>query len=118
MIVQIDRDGKEYNTLVTKSTYKYRGISVLEGRGLPEISRGYKGSTNRKIAEIKRKIDIDIGDKLTTLEEQQLQATELIANMLGGYAIKTEEAFYIADNEDLSKAKKSMEMGGNRWFWL
>ncbi len=28
MIVQIDRDGKEYNTLVTKSTYKYRGISV------------------------------------------------------------------------------------------
>lgn len=111
MIKQIDRDGKEYNTLVTKSIYKYRGRSVLEGRGLPEISRGYKGSTNRKIAEIKRKIDVDIGDKLTTLEEQQLQATELIANMLGGYAIKTEEAFYIADNEDLNLAQKVWKWG-------
>lgn len=110
-IVQIDRDGKEYNTLVTKSTYKYRGRSVLEGRGLPEISRGYKGSTNRKLAEIRRKIDVDIGDKLTTLEEQQLQATELIANMLGGYAIKTEEAFYIADNEDLQQAQKVWKWG-------
>lgn len=111
MIKQIDRDGKEYNTLVTKSTYKYRGRSVLEAKGLPEISRGYKGSTNRKIAEIKRKIDVDIGDKLTTLEEQQLQATELIANMLGGYAIKTEEAFYIADNEDLNLAQKVWKWG-------
>ncbi len=111
MIEQIDRDGKEYQTIVTKSIYKYRGKSILEAMGLPEISRGYKGSTNRKIAEIRRKIDVDIGDKLTTLEEQQLQATELIANMLGGYAIKTEEAFYIADNEDLSKAKKVWKWG-------
>ncbi|GMG96861.1 hypothetical protein [Tepidimicrobium xylanilyticum] len=111
MIKQIDRDGKEYQTIVTKSIYKYRGKSILEAKGLPEISRGYKGSTNRKIAEIKRKIDVEIGDKLTTLEEQQLQATELIANMLGGYAIKTEDAFYIADNEDLSEAKKVWKWG-------
>lgn len=111
IITQIDRDGKEYQTIVTKSIYKYRGRSVLEGRGLPEISRGYKGSTNRKLAEIRRKIDVEVGDKLTTLEEQQLQATELIANMLGGYAIKTEDAFYIADNEDLSKAQKVWKWG-------
>lgn len=111
IITQIDRDGKEYNTLVTKSVYKYRGKSILEAKGLPERSRGYKGSTNRKLAEIRRKIDVEVGDKLTTLEEQQLQATELIANMLGGYAIKTEEAFYIADNEDLSKAKKVWKWG-------
>ncbi|GFN35385.1 hypothetical protein [Tepidimicrobium xylanilyticum] len=111
MIVQVDRDGKVYNTLVTKSVYKYRGRSILEAKGLPELARGYKGSTNRKIAEIKRKIDVEIGDKLTTLEEAQLQATQLIANMLGGYAIKTEDAFYIADNEDLSKAQKVWKWG-------
>jgi len=69
MISHIDRDGKVYNTLVTSSTFKYRGASTLSAKGLPEISRGYKGSTNRKIAEIKKKIDKDIGDKLTTLEE-------------------------------------------------
>lgn len=111
MIVQVDRDGKVYNTLVTKSVYKYRGRSILEAKGLPELARGYKGSTNRKIAEIKRKIDVEIGDKLTTLEEAQLQATQLIANMLGGYAIKTDDAFYIADNEDLSKAQKVWKWG-------
>lgn len=111
MIVQVDIDGKAYNTLVTSSTFKYRGASTLSAKGLPEISRGYKGSTNRKIAEIKKKIDKDIGDKLTTLEEAQLQATELIANMLGGYAIKTEEALYIADNQDLSKAQKVWKWG-------
>lgn len=111
ILTQIDRDGKEYNTLVTKSVYKYRGKSILEAKGLPEISRGYKGSTNRKLAEIRRKIDVDIGDKLTTLEEQQLQATELIANMLGGHVIQTDEALYIADNEDLSKAQKVWKWG-------
>lgn len=111
MIVQVDIDGKAYNTLVTSSTFKYRGASTLSAKGLPEISRGYKGSTNRKIAEIKKKIDKDIGDKLTTLEEAQLQATELIANMLGGYAIKTEEALYIADNQELSKAQKVWKWG-------
>ena len=111
MISHIDRDGKVYNTLVTSSTFKYRGASTLSAKGLPEISRGYKGSTNRKIAEIKKKIDKDIGDKLTTLEEAQLQATELIANMLGGYVVKTEDALYIADNEDLQQAQKVWKWG-------
>ena len=111
IIKQIDRDGKEYITLVTKSVYKYRGRSILEAKGLPELARGYKGSTNRKIAEIKRKIDVEIGDKLTTLEEQQLQATQLIANMLGGHVIQTDEALYIADNEDLNLAQKVWKWG-------
>lgn len=111
IITQIDRDGKEYNTLITKSMYKYRGRSQLEAKGLPLIAKGYKGSTNRKIAEIKRTVKKEVGDRLTTLEQLQLNATELIANMLGGYAIKGEDAFYIADNEDLSKAKKVWKWG-------
>ena len=106
MIKQIDRDGKEYNTLVTKSVYKYRGRSVLEGRGLPEIARGYKGSTNRKIAEIKRKIDVDIGDKLTDLEQAMLDATELITGQLGGYVLKRENELLIMDNPDPDLAQK------------
>lgn len=111
MITQIDKDGKVYDTLITKSIYKYRGRSILEAKGLPEISQGYKGSTNRKIAEIKKKIDEEVGVKLTTFEQAQLNATELIANMLGGYAIKTDEAFYIADHKDLSKARKIWKWG-------
>lgn len=43
MITQIDRDEKVYNTLITKSIYKYRGKSSIEGKGLSEISKGYQG---------------------------------------------------------------------------
>lgn len=112
IITQIDRDGKEYNTLITKSTYKYRGRSKLEAKGLPEISRGFKGSTSKKIAEIKRKVEKEVGDKLTTLEQLQLNNTELIANMLGGYVIDDyDDTLYIADNEDLDLATKVWKWG-------
>ena len=111
IITQIDRDGKPYKTLVTKSTYKYRGKSKLEAKGLPEISKGYKGQGNRQMANIVRKVEEQLGDTLTHFEEQQLWSSELIANMLGGYAIKTDEAMYIADNKDLSKAKKVWKWG-------
>ena len=106
IITHIDRDGKEYNTLVTKSIYKYRGKSILEAKGLPEISRGYKGSTNRKLAEIRRKIDVEVGDKLTDLEQAILNATELITGQLGGYVLKRENELLIMDNPDPDLAQK------------
>ncbi|MGI6318457.1 MAG: hypothetical protein ACOX1J_07025 [Dethiobacteria bacterium] len=111
IITQIDRDGRSYKTLVTHSTYKYRGASTLAGKGLPVKAKGYKGSTNRKFAEIIRKIDEVVGDKLTTLEQAQLHATEMIANMLGGHAIFTDDAIYIADSEDLDEAVKMWKWG-------
>ncbi len=111
MITQVDRDGNEYETLVTSSTYKYRGASILSAKGLPLKTKGYKGSTNKKLVEIKRRIDKEVGDKLTTLEQAQLNATELIANMLGGHAIPTADAFYIADNPDLELATKVWKWG-------
>lgn len=111
IITQIDRDGKAYNTLVTNSTYKYRGRSSLSAKGLPVGAKGYKGSTNKKISNIIRKEIKPIGDQLTTLEQAQLHATELIANMLGGYAIQTVDAFYIADNPDLNLAQKVWKWG-------
>ena len=52
-ITQIDRDGNIIPTIVTHSTYKYRGAGELSGKGLPVKAKGYKGSTNKKIAEIK-----------------------------------------------------------------
>lgn len=113
MITQIDIDGKVYNTLVTKSTYKYRGRSVLEARGLPEISRGYKGSTDKRIAQIKRVVIEEVGDKLTTLEQAQLNAMELMSNMLGGHLIvdKPNGIFYIADHPDIEQAKNIWKYG-------
>ena len=111
IITQVDRDGKPYKTLVTHSTYKYRGASTLQGKGLPVKAKGYKGSTNRKFAEIIRRIDEVVGNKLATLEQAQLHATEMIANMLGGHAIFTDDAIYIADSEDLDEAVKIWKWG-------
>lgn len=111
IIKQIDRDGNVYTTIVTSSTYKYRGASTLKAEGLPMAAKGYKGSTNKKIASIVRKEIKPVADQLTTLEQAQLHATQLIANMLGGYAIQTPDAFYVADNPDLSKAKKVWKFG-------
>ena len=113
MITQIDRDGNVYNTIVTSSTYKYRGASSLSARGLPLKAKGYKGSTNRRIAEVKRKIEKDIGDVFSTLEQAQLNSTEMIANMLGGYIIedKVNAILYIADNPDINLASKVWKYG-------
>lgn len=110
-ITQIDRDGNEYSTIVTYSSYKYRGSSTLAGRGQPVKAKRYSGSTNKKIAEIKRKIEKEVGDKLTSLEQAQLNVTELIANMLGGYVIYGEDAIYIADNPDINIAQKIWKWG-------
>ncbi len=110
-ITQIDRDGNEYSTIITYSMYKYRGAGTLAGRGLPIKAKRYTGSTNKKLSEIKRKVEKDIGDKLTSLEQAQLNATTLIANMLGGYAINAEDAFYIADNPDIDQARKVWKWG-------
>ena len=110
-ITQIDRDGNEYSTIVTYSAYKYRGAGTLAARGQPVKAKRYTGSTNKKIAEIKRKIEKEVGDKLTSLEQAQLNVTELIANMLGGYAIYGEDAIYIADNPDIDVAQKIWKWG-------
>lgn len=111
IITQIDRDGRIYYTLVTSSTYKYRGSSTLKAEGLPMAAKGYKGSTNKKITNIIRKEIKPIGDQLTTLEQAQLNATQLIAGMLGGYAIQTPEAFYVADNPNIDEAMKVWKWG-------
>lgn len=113
LITQIDIDGKEYNTLVTKSVYKYRGRSILEAKGLPDISKGFKGSTSRRIAQIKRVVEKEVGDKLTTLEQAQLNANELMASMLGGHFIEDKEngILYITDNPSLENSTKIWKWG-------
>lgn len=106
IIKQIDKNGTIYNTLVTKMTYKYRGKGSLEAKGLPEVSKGYKGSTNRKIAEIRRKIDVEVGDKITDLEQAMLEATELITGQMGGHVLKREGELLIMDNPNPDLAQK------------
>ena len=111
IITHLDVDGNVINTIVTNSTFKYRGKSNINAKGIAEISQGYKGSTDKKLADIKRKVEVDVDNKITTLEQAQLNATELIANMMGGHLIKHEGSIYIADNPDIDVAQKVWKWG-------
>ena len=121
IITHIDVDGNVFKTLITHSKYKYRGTSVLDAKGLPNISRGFN-STDGRIAQIIKKVDKEIGNKLTTLEQEQLNATELIGNMLGGYVteIKYEDdpnfarfgiGVFIHDQKLLANSNKLWKWG-------
>ena len=121
MVKHIDVDKNEFNTIITGSTYKYRQAGNMEAKAKSEVNKGYKGSTSKKLANVVQKIEnnrIEVEDKLTSVEQAQLNAMQLMANMLGGHSIVTEDAFYIADNVDLSKAKKVWKwgMGGFAYY--
>ena len=133
MITQIDRDGNVYNTIVTKSTYKYRGRSILEAKGLPELTKGYKGTVekfkstaNKQIAQAKNIAEEarEIGEEaketaeeaveqISLVEQARTNVNNLMANMLGGYYIEDKEngITYIADNPNLNQATKIWRWG-------
>lgn len=84
IVTHIDLDGVERRVVVTNTNYKYMGASEMSGRASPNIVRGFKSSDNR-IATIIGKIEADTSSKLSSLQQEQMMATELIGNMLGGY---------------------------------
>lgn len=116
MVRHIDVDGNVFDTIITSSTYRYGMKGSMEAKAKSEINKGYKGSTSKKIANVVQKIEnnrIEVEDKLTSVEQAQLNATELMANMLGGHLIEDKKngILYIADNTNLSKAKKVWKWG-------
>jgi hypothetical protein len=110
IVTQIDIDGKTHTSVITHLSYKYRGTSQFDGKGLPNISRGFQ-STDNRIPSIIDRIEQEVGDALTNLEEAQLRATELIANTLGGYSTKESDAFYIHDGLTLATSTKIWKWG-------
>lgn len=114
VVTQIDVKGKVYKTIITKSIYKYRGKSSISAQGASEASTGYQGSISKKMANLLNRIREDktkVESDLTDLENRILQATQMIAGALGGYAFKIDGAYYIADNPDINLAQKVWKWG-------
>lgn len=114
VVTQIDVKGKVYKTIITKSIYKYRGKSSISAQGASEASKGYQGSISKKMANLLNRIREDktkVESDLTDLENRILQATQMIAGTLGGYAFKIDGAYYIADNPDINLAQKVWKWG-------
>lgn len=113
IITQVSEEGTTYETIVTNSTYVYRGKSILEGKGLPTKAQGYKGTTAKRIENVKREMDKKYSKKMGNLEIAQNNATEILTNMLGGYLTIDKEngIIYITDNPDLSLSRKVWKWG-------
>ena len=102
LVTILHKDGTEYHTIITNISYTFRGESSIEARGKPREINNVQGFTSKAISHVAK--------------EQKIQsvaietATNLIANMLGGYAIKEDNAYYVADHPDLNQAV-------NVWKW-
>lgn len=116
MVRHIDVDGNIFDTIITGSTYRYRMKGSMEAKAKSEVNKGYKGSTSKKLANVVQKIEnnrVEVEDKLTSVEQAQLNAMELLSNMLGGHLIIDEEnaTIYIANSPDLAKATEWWQWG-------
>lgn len=104
----IIEDGETYNTIITHSVYSYRGSGEMSAKGIPNTSRDNTGSV---VNHIKRKVEAEINKEISRLDIEREKAGHLIANMLGGHLIPTNDAIYIADSPDLETATKVWKWG-------
>lgn len=113
IIQQTDRNGVSYRTIVTDSTYSYRGVCSLSAKGTSEIAHGYQTQQTKKVTQLLRLIH-EKQIKIDSLNAAILSATNLITGALGGYAIngdtladeKYHGNMFISDNPDITKAAK------------
>jgi hypothetical protein len=110
LVTILHKDGTEYHTIITNISYTFRGESSIEARGASNTVNNIQGYSVKKISSALKEIkqaDYDFTD----MEKAINSSTNLIANMLGGYAIQGEDAFYVADNIDLALAEKVWKWG-------
>lgn len=110
LVTILHKDGTEYHTIITNISYTFRGESSIEARGASNTVNNIQGYSVKKISSALKEIkqaDYDFTD----MEKAINSSTNLIANMLGGYAIQTDDAFYVADNANLALAEKVWKWG-------
>jgi hypothetical protein len=103
----------QYRTIVTNSTYAYRGVCNLSAKGASEIAHSYQSQQTKKATQLLRLIH-EKEVKIDSLSQAILNATNLISGALGGHWINGDDLpdekyhgnVFIADNEDITKAKK------------
>jgi hypothetical protein len=113
IIQQTDRNGVSYRTIVTNSTYIYRGVCDLSAKGASEIAHGFQSQQTKRATQLLRLIH-EKEVKISSLDQAILNATSLIAGALGSHWIDGDKLpdekyhgnVFIADNADITKAKK------------
>ena len=106
-------EGLVYSSIVTHTSFKYRGQSVISAKSKTPEARKFKGSTSKQLNEVIRSIresHRDYNEHLTAIEEAKIQAMRLLTGALGGYYIEEESAIYIANAPTLQDATEY-------WVW-
>ena len=127
MITQADRKGNVYRTIVTQSTFVFRGKSVLMAGGKSESAAGYVDPMNRAVSRLRSRIQ----DKQVQIDAMDLAAQSLfalIAGMNGGHRIdgdtldnpKYHGKTFVASGPDIEDANTEVwqyyGMGGIGFF--
>jgi hypothetical protein len=109
MIEQTDRNGITYRTIITNSSYAYRGTCKIQAKGASVVTQGYQSPMTKKVTQLLRQIS-QKQVQLDSLQQAILNATNLIASALGGYSIQGTGQYegnsFIADNPDVTLAAK------------
>ena len=121
IIRHVARNGQTYNTIVTDSTWVYRGKSTIKARGASQITQGYQSQSDKKITKLERRI-YQKQQQLDAMDLAVKNATALMAAALGGHVIQGtgqyEGNIFIADTEDIHTAKKiwRWNLGGFAYY--
>ena len=109
IISNTDTASVAHKSFVGTMTYKFRGKSTLACGTVSGISGKYKDPTQRALTALKRKT-AEKQVQLDALNQAIINATNLIAGALGGYAIvgtgAYEGNYFVADNADITEAVK------------
>lgn len=124
IIQQTDRNDVVYNTIVTNSTYVYRGSCQLSAKGASQLSNGYQSQLTKKVSQLNHKIQ-DKQNQINALDLAIQNATNLIAGALGGHVVngdtlpdeKYHGNIFICDNIGNDPAHPDVTKAVKVWRW-
>lgn len=112
LIEQTDRKGNAYRTIVTNSTYVYRGRCTLQAKGASQLSQPYQSTMTKKVSQLIRSIH-QKQVQLDSLNQAIVQATSMLCGIWGGHVVNGDTLdeqyhgnIFIADNADITQAVK------------
>lgn len=85
IIEQIDKKGNHYRTIVTNSTYSYRGSCQIAAKGASALDSA-QSRGNRIVSSLQRKITQKQA-QINALDEAIKSVSTLIAGIWGGYVV-------------------------------
>lgn len=124
VIRQTDKKGNSYLTIVTNSTYAYRGSCQISAKGASQISNGYQSQSSKQFAQLQRKI-YQKQQQINVLTDALSNASKMLAGMWGGHVVvgdnlpdeKYHGNIFICDNVGDDPTNPDVTKAVKVWRW-